>query len=211
MKNLIYKEFKLSINKFFLILPILLGLLMFIPGWIFTLVFMYFFWISVSQIYSGYIAKGDHSFNAVLPVSKKEVVLSKIYALFILEGIHIVVGMLFGIIHNLIYGQWNFFFDINFAFLGHILVLFAVFNIVFLPTYFKTGYYFGKPVIFGNIAVLIYAFIIEFSVTKYQAFRDVFEGTTSTQIIVLIAGVIVSIVLSIITIKRSISNFESIK
>lgn len=211
MKNLIFKEFKISINKFFLVLPLLLGLLMFIPVWIFTFAFMYFFWISVSQIYSGYIAKRDQSFNALLPISKKEIVISKIYTLYILEGIHIIFGLLFGVIHNLIYGQLNFFFDINIAFFGHVLLLFAVFNIVFLPMFFKTGYYFGKAVIFGNIIVLIYAFIIEFSVTKYKTVSNIFEGSVLTQSIVLAIGVVLSVLLSIITIKISVKNFESIE
>jgi ABC-2 type transport system permease protein len=171
---------------------------------------MYFFWISVSQIYAGYIGKGDHSFNAVLPVSKKEIVLSKIYSLFILEGLHIIIGIFFGIFHNLIYGQWNFFFDINIAFIGHILLLFAIFNVIFLPMYFKTGYYFGKPVIYGNVAVVIYAFIIEYSITRYQWVRDVLEGDILTQYIILFIGVILSVGLSIFTIRKSISNFESI-
>ena len=132
MNNLVYKELKISINKFFFILPILLGLLMFIPNWIYTLVFMYFFWVSVSQIYSAYIAEQDHSFCMMLPVTKREIVKSKIYVLYILEGLHIAFGFLFGIIHNLIYGQFNFFFDINIAFFGLILVLFAIFNIIYL-------------------------------------------------------------------------------
>jgi len=211
MKNLIYKELKISVNKFFFILPVLLGLLMFIPNWIFTIVFMYFFWISMSSIYSGYIAKRDNSFNAMLPVSKKEIVLSKIYTLFILEGVHLVVGIFFGIIHNLIYGQWNFFFDINVAFFGLMVLLYAIFNIVFLPMYFKTGYFFGKPIIYGVVVTFIYGFILEYSVTRYQEVRDIFEGDISTQFIVLLVGVILSLVLTVITIRKSIYNYESIK
>jgi hypothetical protein len=171
---------------------------------------MYFFWISISQIYSGYIAKQDHSFNAMLPVSKREIVLSKVVALFIIEGVHLAVGFFFGIIHNMIYGQWNFFLDINYAFFGAMVLLYAIFNIVFLPNYFKTGYYFGKPVIYGNIVVLIYAFLLEFSQFKLQIARDIFEGSIGTQLIVMVVGVGISIILSIITIKRSIQNYESI-
>lgn len=211
MNNLIYKELKLSVNKFFFILPVLLGLLMFIPNWIFSIVFMYFFWISVSQIYSGYIAKNDYSFNAMLPVSSKQIVKSKIYTLFIIELTHLLVGFTFGIIHNLIYGQWNFFFDINLAFFGLMTLLYAIFNLVFLPMYFKTGYYFGWPVIYGVIVTLIYGFIIEFSVVKYQRVRNIFEGDLSTQMYILIFGIVLSLFLSLITIRKSINNYESIK
>lgn len=209
MKHLVYKELKISINKFFFLLPLVLGLLMFIPNWIFLLVFMYFFWISAPQIYAGYISHQDKSFTIMLPVSKKEVVKSKIYALFILEGLHIAFGFLFGIIHNLIYGQPNLFFDINIAFFGVVLVLFTIFNVVFLPQYFKTGYFFGKPVIYGIVATMIYAFVMEFGAIKYQFFRDIFEGTTLMQIIILVIGIIVSVVLNYIAIIKSVTNYES--
>lgn len=209
MKHLVYKELKISINKFFFLLPFVLGLLMFIPNWIFILVFMYFFWISAPQIYAAYIAHQDRSFIMMLPVSKKEVVKSKIYALFILEGLHIGFGFLFGIIHNLIYGQTNMFFDVNIAFFGVVLVLFTIFNLVFLPQYFKTGYFFGKPVIYGIVATMIYAFIMEFGVIKYQFFRNVFEGNVLNQIIIMIIGVILAVVLNYLAINKSVHNYES--
>ena len=121
-----------------------------------------------------------------------------------------IVGFIFGIIHNLIYGQWNFFFDINFAFFGLMTLLFAIFNIVFLPLYFRTGYYFGKPVIAGIAVTMIYGFILEYSVTRYQAVRDLFEGDISTQIIILVVGVVLSVILTMVTINRSVKNYESI-
>lgn len=209
MKQLIYKELNLSINRFFFLLPILLGLLMFIPNWIFSLVFMYFFWISMPQIFAGYIGQQDNSFTMMLPVSKKEIVLSKIYSIIILEAIHFIMGVLFGIIHVWIYGTFNFFFDVNIAFFGLMIIMYALFNMIFFPAFFKTGYYFGKPVIFGVIATLNFGFIIEFGVARFQAVRDIFEGQLSTQFMVLIIGVIVAIVMHKITVKAAVVNYES--
>jgi hypothetical protein len=191
-------------------MPLILALLMFIPNWIFTILFMYFFWISVPQIYGAYIGQQDQSFCAMLPVSKKEIVKSKIFSLLILEALHLSIGFLFGIIHNILYGTTNFFFDINFAFFGLIVLLYAIYNIVFLPLYFKTGYYFGKPAIYGTIVTLIYGFIIEFSVIKYQSINTLFEGTIANQIIVLVIGVALSILLTIVTVRKSINNYENI-
>jgi DNA-binding transcriptional regulator YhcF (GntR family) len=72
MKNLLYKELTLSIHPFFsLIMPFMLSLLFLIPNWIFTIVFLYFFWISAPQIFSGYTAQLDQAFLSSLPVSKK--------------------------------------------------------------------------------------------------------------------------------------------
>jgi len=207
--NLIYKEVKLSISLLFFILPFLLGLLMFLPNWIFTFVFMYFFWISAPQIYSAYIAQQDFSFSMMLPISKKEYVKSKIYALYIIECLHLFFGFLFGIIHNLIYGQSNLFFDVNIAFFGMILVLFTVFNILFLPLYFRSGYFFGKPVIYGIAATMIFGFIIEWSAIKYQWFRDIFEGPLLTQVIVAVVSIVITIIANVIALKKSVTNYES--
>lgn len=209
MKNLVYKEMKISIQILFLILPILLSLLFFIPRWIFILVYMYFFWITAPQIYSNYIAQQDQSFSMMLPISKKEYVKSKIYALFIVEGLHFVFGLIFALIHNLIYGNFNFFFDINIAFFGVILVLFTLFNVIFLPQYFKTGYFYGKPIIIAIAATMVYTFIFEFSAFKYQWFRDVFEGPVLTQSIILLISIIITIFSNLLTLKKSVRNYES--
>ena len=210
MKNLVYKELKLSINKFFFVLPLLLACLMFIPQWIYTIVFMYFFWITVTNMYSSYQSQLDYSFCSMLPVSKKDIVTSKVVSFLIVEGLHVLFGLIFGIIHNLIYGSTNFLLDINYAFFGLILVMFSIFNIVFLPMYFKTGYFFGKPVITGIIVTFIYAIIIEYGTFQFAFMRNTFEGTTSTQIIVLVIGILLSVGLNWLALIISRKNFESI-
>ena len=203
MKNLIYKELNLSINKFFFLLPVILGGLLFIPNWIFLLVFYYFFWISIPQIYGAYIQHGDYNFLSVLPIKRKDIVSSKVYALFILELTHIVFAVIFGLIHNELYGSWNFFFDINLAFYGVSILLFGVFNITFLPAYFKTAHFFGKPLIYATIATIIFGFIFEFGIAKYQFMRDIFEGTLMVQTIVFIVATILGVLLSVVALKIS--------
>ncbi|AUD62714.1 hypothetical protein BK010_03600 [Tenericutes bacterium MO-XQ] len=203
MKNLIYKELNLSINKFFFLLPVILGGLLFIPNWIFLLVFYYFFWISVPQIYGAYIQHGDYNFLSVLPIKRKDIVSSKVYALFILELTHIVFAVIFGLIHNGLYGSWNFFFDINLAFYGVSILLFGVFNITFLPAYFKTAHFFGKPLIYATIGTIIFGFIFEFGIAKYQFMRDIFEGTLMVQTIVFILAAVLGVLLSVVALKIS--------
>lgn len=210
MLNLVYKELKLSINSFFFIMPLILALLFFIPNWIFTIVFMYFFWITVTNVYSGYLAHEDYSFVAMLPVSKDEIVTSKAMSLFIIEGLHLVFGIIFAVVHNQIYGTWNFFLDANYAFVGLIFVMYGIFNISFLPYYFKTAYYFGKPVILGCITTLLYAFSIEYGNLKFEALNKLFEGNISTQLVILVVGIIMSVALSFVAVKLSIKNYKQI-
>lgn len=217
MWNLMHKELRLSINKFFLVLPFILGLLFFIPGWIYILVFMYFFWIAVPQIFGAYQSQRDYDFMSMLPVSKKEIVRSKILSIYFIELLHIVFAVIFVVIHNQIYGSWNLFMDTNVAFFGVAILMFGVFNIVFLPAYFKTAYFFGKPLLAASVVTFIYAFVFEFTAVmalshpdRFGWFSNVFEGTLQTQLIVLFASIILCAILSIFTIKVSQKNYESI-
>lgn len=212
MKHLLFKELQLSINKFFYFLPILLGVLMLIPGWIYVLVFMYFFWISIPQIYAAYNTNADYNFVTALPIRRKDIVAAKAYTIFILEALHVLFVVLFGLLHNVIYesGSWNFFFDINLAFFGVGILMFGLFNVVFLPLYFKTAHFFGKPTIYGVIVTLIYGFLVEFGVARYQFMRDIFEGSLVSQILPFMVMVILGIGLSVLAVKKAQSNFKHI-
>lgn len=212
MKQLLYKELSLSINKFFYILPILLGALFFIPNWIYLLVFMYFFWISVPQIFAAYNDTKDYQFMALLPVRKKDIVTSKVYSILIIEAIHILAAAVFAVLHNFIYqyGAWNIFFDVNYALFGVAILMFAVFNLTFLPLYFKTAHFFGKPTIYGTIIALVYGFIFEFGVIRFQFMRDIFEGSLVSQLVVLGVTLVLAIGVNWFTLKRSQDNFLKI-
>jgi len=210
MRDLLYKELKLSINRFFYLLPLMLGLLFFIPQWFFTLTFMYFFWITVPQVYGSYLAQQDYNFISMLPVSRKDVVASKAMALVVIQLLHILIAVVFSFIHNKLYGVWNFSLDPNIAFIGVGFFMYGLFNISFLPYYFKTGYFFGKPVILGTVVTLVYATIIEFGTIKYEFMRKIFEGDTLSQLLVLIVGMTGFVLLSYFGIKISQKRYESI-
>jgi len=208
MKNLLYKEFTLSIHKFFYLLPILLAALIMIPNWIFLIVFMYFFWISVPQIYSAYLAQQDYDFTTVLPVKKSDIALSKGLALILLELYHIILAVIVGIIHNLVYGSFNFFIDISPAFFGYALIMYALFNIVFLPLYFKTAYHFGRPLIYGVIVATIFGLGLEL-LTLLTVARDILDNPNMIyQLGMLLFGIGVFVGLNWVALKRSAQNYE---
>lgn len=212
MKNLLYKELTFSINKFFFIIPFVLAVLFFIPNWLYSLVIMYFFWISVPQIIGGYTAQLDYKFCSILPVAKKDIVSSKVFAFLILELIHILAAAIFGIIHNLIYGSWNLFMEINPAYFGVMLVMLALFNIILLPSYFKTAYKFGKPIIIGVFATLLFAGLFEVGAAVIPLMSNILKSTNVlVQLTVLFGGIVLFTIINYITLKRSISNFERIK
>lgn len=210
MKNLVYKELTLSIHKFFYLLPVLLACLLMIPQWIYLIVFMYFFWISVPQIYSAYLAQQDYDFTTVLPVKKGDIALSKGYSLIILELIHIFLAVIVGVIHNLVYGSFNFFLDVSPAFFGYAFIMFALFNIIFLPLYFRTAYYFGKPLIYGIIAATIFGVGLELLALLVPWASKILDNPDMLyQLGMLLFGIVVFGGLNWVALQRSVKNYES--
>jgi hypothetical protein len=173
---------------------------------------MYFFWISVPQIISGYNAQLDYKFVSILPVSKKEIVSSKIIAFILIELTHIVSAVVFGVIHNLIYGSSNLFLEINLSYFGIMLIMLALFNIIFLPNYFKTAYKFGKPLIIAVIVAFIFAGLFEVGAATIPFMKDILKTPIIwIQTTILLIGIALFIGINFITLKKSVMNFESIK
>lgn len=209
MKNLLYKEITFSINKFFFVVPIIMSLLFFIPNWLFSIVVMYFFWVSVPQIITGYSAQLDYKFLSILPVTKKDIVSSKIIAFILIELAHILLAVVFGVIHNLVYGSDNLFMEINPAYFGAMLTMLALFNIVLFPPYFKTAYKFGKPLIFASIVSFLFAGLFEVGAAAIPFMQSFLKSdNVLIQLGALFIGIVLFIGLNLITIKQSQSNFE---
>lgn len=209
MKNLLYKEITFSINKFFFFVPVIMSLLFFIPNWLFSIVVMYFFWVSVPQIITGYSAQLDYKFLSMLPVTKKDIVSSKILAFILIELAHILLAVVFGVIHNLVYGSNNLFMEINPAYFGAMLTMLALFNIVLFPPYFKTAYKFGKPLIFASIVSFLFAGLFEVGAAAIPFMQSFLKSdNVLIQLGALLIGIVLFIGLNLITIKQSQSNFE---
>jgi hypothetical protein len=212
MKNLLYKELTLTIGKFYYVLPLLLALLFFIPNWIFTLVPMYFFWISIPNIFSSYSAQLDYPFVTLLPVTKRNVVVAKTVSIYTIQALHVAFALIFGIIHNLIYGQYNFFLQINPIYFGIIIMMFGIFNVIVFPIYFKTAYRWGKATIYGVIATLIFAGMFEYAAAAIPSISTVLRSTSMVvQYSLFGAGLLGGIVLSYIATELSVRRYETIQ
>ena len=53
MFNLIRKDLTLGVHPMFFVMPVLTGALMFVPGWLYFMVPLYFCWITVPNMFSG--------------------------------------------------------------------------------------------------------------------------------------------------------------
>lgn len=214
MKNLLYKEFKLAINPFFLILPVLTGALMLIPSWLYFFTMLYFCFITIPNMFAACKSENDIGFSVMLPVRKSDVVKSRVIAVVILEIMHIVFGVIYAIINHNIYSIPNFFMDTNFAFFGLVFVMFAIFNLTFLPMFYKTGYKYGAASIVGAVVAFGFSAAVEVAVLLNPTVRMYLKGSDPSMLLfqkfVLVIGIVIFVLITIISFKRAAANFEKI-
>jgi len=211
MNNMLHKELKLSIHRFFFLMPVLTGALILIPNWPYFIAFMYFFFISVPNIYSTYNAQNDMGFSIMMAGAKKEIVKGKILSFCFLELLHIGIGAIFTIARNMLYGVENFLMDPNFAFFGMVFIMFALFNLVFFPLYFKTAFNYGLPTILANIVVIAFVAVLEILTLLNGSMRKFFEWSSPlVGVAVLLAGIGLFVLSNLLTYRISSRRFDKI-
>jgi len=159
MRNIIYKEFKLSsslITYFF----ILFGLMFFLPGYP-ILCAPFFVCLGIFKSFQNMIEINDITFSALLPIAKKDIVKGKYIFVCIIELMSLVLMIIATIIRNTLLVNStvylnNALMNANGFALSMALVIFSMFNLVFVAGFFKTTYKRTKPF----ISFIIVTFII---------------------------------------------------
>jgi len=213
MRNLLIKEFNLVINPYYFLFT-LFGALLLIPQWVFFLAPMYIFFIALPNIFQSAKAQKDMEFTMLLPVRKGDAVCARILAFSILEVAQIAVIAVFAALNITLYHVPNFFIDPNVAYIGCTFAMYGVFNIIFYPMYYKTGYKLGIPLIVAITAIMLFAGAIEMLVVMVPAVTRVLDGISNTaliaQIPVLLCGMAVFALLTWISIRISIKRFRKV-
>jgi ABC-2 type transport system permease protein len=212
MRNLIKKEFLINLHPIYLFIPLLAGLLMFIPQWIYTVAFLYYFWISVPNLFGSYNQQRDLIFTQMLPVRRSDIVTSRIGVSLLLQLLHLSLGIVFGILHNVVYGTFNFTMDINPAFFGIVFLIFAGFNLIFFPMYFKTGYRYGKGLLYGSVYTMAIALGADLLNGFVPAVNAVLESPDYglSQWFILFFGILCYVFANILSIRQSVKHFNEL-
>jgi len=213
MLNLIYKDFKLAIHPFFLVLPFITGALMLIPGWLYFLVLMYFCFFTVPNVFANYKTNNDLMLSTLMPIKRKDIVASRILSIMALEVFHIGVAIIYAIINRNLYDQtWFYFIQPNVAYFGLSFIMFALFNVTLFPIYFKTGYTYGVATVVSTTVMLIFAGAMEYFAITNRAMGQFLRGSEGlmSHIGLLIFGIVVFMVLGLLGYKLSVKRFEKV-
>ncbi len=216
MYNLLMKDIKLGVNPFFYFMPFLTGALMLIPGWLYFFVFLYFCFITIPNIYGAYKTQNDLIFSIMMPVTKKDIVKSKMAVVVLLELLHIVTAAIYGVIHTQIYPDFNyFFFGPSIGFFGLCFVMLAIFNLIFISMYYKTSYKYGFPTVVGIIGAMLFGAAAEWVGIKNSMVFDLFKGkgadNFAIQFAILITGIVIFAIFTIIAYNIAIKRFKKVE
>lgn len=216
MYKLLMKEMKLSGNLFFYILPFLTGALMLIPGWLYFFVILYFCFITIPNLFGNYKSQNDLMFTSMLPVTKKDTVKARILFVSLLEMLHLVTAMIYGLISTRLYPDLTYYFySPSFGFWGLCLVMLAIFNLIFIPMYFKTAYKFGIAAITAMGAAILFAGGAEWMGISSPVVHDLFKGSgaesLAIQLALFLAGFAIFAIFTIIAYYMANKRFEKVE
>ncbi|WP_127586943.1 ABC-2 transporter permease [Paenibacillus koleovorans] len=216
MYNLLIKELRLGVNPFFYAMPFLTGALMLIPAWLYFIVLLYFCFITIPNMFAGYKTQNDLIFTNMLPVTKKEIVKAKITVIVLLELMHIVVAMIYGLISVRLYPNLTYyFFGPSLGFWGLCFVMLAIFNLIFIAMYYKTAYKYGAATIVSITAAIVFAGGAEWLGIQNSFVFDLLKGEgldhLVTQLSILSMGIVIFAIFTIIAYHIAIKRFEKVE
>ncbi|MBP1972910.1 hypothetical protein J2Z47_001117 [Cohnella thailandensis] len=200
----------------FFLFPLLMGALMLIPGWIYFIVLLYFCWITVPNIFYGFRSQNDLMFTAMMPVSKKDMVKARISVIVILELLHIVIAMLYGLITTRLYTNIDYyFFKPSPGFWGLCFVMLAIFNLTLIPMYYKTAYKFGSALIVSITSAMLFAVAAQWLGIQNTKMSEIFNVTVGDHMAlhssILIAGIAIFIAFTWIAYRMAFKRFLKVE
>lgn len=231
MKNLLYKEFKLASHPTMFIF-MSFGLMLLIPSYPY---YVAFFYTMLAQFFVciGGRENNDVFFTAMLPVEKKDVVKARLLMAGTVELATMLVSIPFAIIGMKInpYGFNQAGIEANPAFYGFVFIMFAVFNVIFFPGFYKTAYKAGIPFFKSTIVTAVFIVLAESLVWIPRVMSGVVLNNTQTllpvektrslidttdpavmikQLPILAAGMLIWIAVTVLAYRLAAKRFEKV-
>jgi ABC-2 type transport system permease protein len=214
MKDLLYKDYKLFWSSTIFIY-LIFGTFLLFPNWPHFIAFGYIIWIGfVTSFFMGR-SNQDIFFSVSLPVRKKDTVLARVCTIAGLELLQIIVAVPFAVINNVVYNSGNGAgMNPNIAFFGSIFIMYAIFNLIFLPGFYKTAYNVGKPMLLAVVAAFAFATIVNVAVILVPVLKTNLNGLgtshIASQVPVLLIGILLFVGLTWLAYKISVDRFEKV-
>lgn len=215
MSALLKKEIKLS-TLLLTWLFLAFSTMTFVPGYP-ILCAVFFITMGIFQSFQNAREANDTVFSALLPVAKRDVVKGKYQLVMLIELLGFALMAVFTILRMtflsdvFIYRQ-NALMNANPFSLGMALVIFGLFNVVFVGGFFKTAYKIGKPFVVYCVAAFLTIGIAE-SIHHFPGLEAVnafgFDHAV-LQMLLLLCGIILYISMTYLSYKKACRDFDKI-
>lgn len=213
--KLIKKEMTLAVSPISYIF-ILFGLMAFLPGYP-ILLSSFFVCLGIFQSFQYARESNDIMYTVLLPVTKSDIIKAKYIVYLIIEMSYFLLTVITVLIRMTILSEAliyinNKLMNANFVYLGFVLLILGMFNLIFVGGFFKTAYKFSKPFVEFVFASFFIVCIGEtlFHIPKFMVLNDVGFKNIGIQMIFFVLGIILFSLLTVISYYRSIAKFNKI-
>lgn len=225
MSKLLYKNFKLCF------IPLILAfyafvLMLLIPNYLY-LVPCFFTTNAIFYMFQRCVLNNDALYTAFLPVSKRDAVRAMFLFVIMIEIVMLALYVPMIFLNRVAVSTPNSAgADASITLIGMGFCLFSIFNLIFLPSFYRTAYKAGRSFVASSIGVFAFIFISEGFFIASNALKersgffnwiaselDCWPETTealTAQLAVLGAGIAVFALLTLIALKRSEKAFEKV-
>ena len=211
MFNLLYKELRLAAHPNLFIFT-LLGALVIVPAYPYGMVFLF-------GCLGPYITfmygreTNDIYYTSLLPVKKSDTVKAKCLLMVLAQMTQLLISLPFAVLRLHVLPNGNpAGIEANIAYYGFGFIIFAIFNLILLTQFFKTGYKVGKAFILAIIPAAIGVIIMEVIVhfPKFKWLDSLEPDIMIKQIPILVIGKLIYIFSILVAYRVSANRFQQV-
>lgn len=214
MKHLIKKEFVIGMHPATYIF-MLFGPMLLIPSYPYILAFFYVFFC-FTFIFPMSNENKDLFYSLSMPTRKKDIVNARIFVTLFFEIGSLLFAIPFALLSHTFYPNGNSVgLDANLSLFAVALIGYSIFNLIFLPWYFKTGNKFLVPflvsLVITTIIIFTLSMVLVYALPTYETMFDGFSSSTfADRLISIFVGLALLIVSTFATSYLSIKNFKKV-
>ena len=215
MRNIMLKELKLSASPL-AFLFIAFGFMFMLPGYP-ILCGAFFATLGLFQSFQTAREANDTVFSALLPIAKKDVVKGKFLFVCFIELCSLVLMIISVILRMTVLKEAvayvnNAMMNANLFALGAALLIFGLFNWIFVGGFFKTAYNLGKPFVIYIIVNFVVIFLFEalHHIPALSAVNAFGTDHIGLQLGALIVGILAYVIITLLAYKKACHSFEII-
>lgn len=178
---------------------------------------VFFITLGIFQSFQSAREANDIVYSALLPVAKRDVVKGKYQFTLLIELCGFALMIIFTIIRMTAFADapvylQNALMNANPFFLGMALVIFALFNVIFLGGFFRTAYNLGKPFVIYIVVAFVTIGIAEalHHIPGLEALNAFGFEHIGLQTVTLLAGAACFVILTYLSYNKACRDFEKI-